>query len=70
MVTEWRTKYQRSMNLADNSARAKCTDSLLNYETVKYYSAEEYEVSSYQKAIVDYQVGGYLHYRFLEQLNV
>ncbi len=57
MVTEWRTKYRRSMNLADNDQRTKSVDSLLNFETVKYYSAEEYEIHRYQEAILKYQVG-------------
>ncbi|XP_076031730.1 ATP-binding cassette sub-family B member 6-like isoform X1 [Oratosquilla oratoria] len=55
-VTEWRTKYRRSMNLADNEQRAKGVDSLLNFETVKYYGAEEYEVSRYRDAVLLYQV--------------
>ncbi|KAF2361769.1 ABC transporter type 1 transmembrane domain [Trinorchestia longiramus] len=56
MVTEWRTKYRRSMNLADNEQRTKAVDSLLNFETVKYYGAEPYEVNRYKTAILDYQV--------------
>ncbi|XP_076242345.1 ABC transporter ATP-binding protein/permease Hmt-1 [Calliopsis andreniformis] len=56
MVTEWRTKFQRRMNLADNAQKAQSVDSLLNFETVKYYGAEAYEVESYRKAIVAYQV--------------
>lgn len=44
------------MNLADNATRAKCTDSLLNYETVKYYCAEDYEVDSYKQSLINYQV--------------
>jgi len=56
MVTEWRTKFQRRMNLADNAQRARSVDSLLNFETVKYYGAEEYEVESYREAILDFQV--------------
>ena len=54
-ITEWRTKFQRRMNLADNETRAKSVDSLLNFETVKYYGAEDYEVNSYQEAILKYQ---------------
>lgn len=54
-VTEWRTKFQRRMNLADNEQKARSVDSLLNYETVKYYGAESYEVVSYREAIVNYQ---------------
>ncbi|KAK6640025.1 hypothetical protein RUM43_008302 [Polyplax serrata] len=55
VVTEWRTKFQRAMNLADNATKAKCTDSLLNYETVKYYGAEDFEVDNYKKAVLHFQ---------------
>jgi ATP-binding cassette subfamily B (MDR/TAP) protein 6 len=55
VVTEWRTKFQRRMNLADNATRARSVDSLLNFETVKYYGQEDYEVMSYQEAILNYQ---------------
>lgn len=55
MVTEWRTKFQRRMNLADNAQKAQSVDSLLNFETVKYYGTEAYEVESYRKAILKYQ---------------
>lgn len=54
-ITEWRTKFQRRMNLADNATRARSVDSLLNFETVKYYGQEKYEVNCYQEAILDYQ---------------
>uniref|UniRef100_A0A6M2DCA8 ATP-binding cassette sub-family B member 6 n=1 Tax=Xenopsylla cheopis TaxID=163159 RepID=A0A6M2DCA8_XENCH len=54
-VTEWRTKFQRRMNLADNAQKARSVDSLLNFETVKYYGAEEYEVNCYKEAIIKYQ---------------
>lgn len=56
MVTEWRTKFQRLMNLANNAQTARSVDSLLNFETVKYYGAEDYEVSAYKEAILTYQV--------------
>ncbi|XP_059611887.1 ATP-binding cassette sub-family B member 6 [Phlebotomus argentipes] len=55
-VTEWRTKFQRRMNLADNAQKARSVDSLLNFETVKYYGAENYEVDCYREAILKYQV--------------
>lgn len=55
-LTEWRTKYRRQMNLADNEQRSRGVDSLLNYETVKYYGAENYEVNRYQQSILNYQV--------------
>lgn len=50
-VTEWRTAFQREMIEKDNAASAMGTDSLLNYETVKYYGNEEYEVNRFRKAI-------------------
>lgn len=55
-ITEWRTKFQRRMNLADNETRARSVDSLLNFETVKYYGAEQYEVDAFREAVLHYQV--------------
>ena len=55
-LTEWRTKFRRKMNLADNEQRTRGVDSLLNFETVKYYGAEDYEVNRYKEAVLDYQV--------------
>lgn len=55
-VTEWRTKFQRRMNLANNAQNARSVDSLLNFETVKYYGAEQYEVDNFREAIKVYQV--------------
>uniref|UniRef100_A0A4W3HL01 ATP-binding cassette sub-family B member 6 n=1 Tax=Callorhinchus milii TaxID=7868 RepID=A0A4W3HL01_CALMI len=55
-ITEWRTKYRREMNTRDNEAKSKAVDSLLNFETVKYYNAEGYEVNRFNDAILKYQV--------------
>ncbi|KAH9496235.1 ATP-binding cassette sub- B member 6, mitochondrial [Bulinus truncatus] len=55
-ATEWRTKYRRLRNQKDNEANAKAVDSLLNFETVKYYAATEWEKNRYQTAIVEYQL--------------
>ena len=49
-VTEWRAKLQREMNEVDNQAIARAVDSLLNYETVKYFGAEEREATRYGEA--------------------
>ncbi|CAH0585678.1 unnamed protein product [Chrysodeixis includens] len=68
-VTEWRTKFQRRMNLADNEQKARSVDSLLNYETVKYYGAEAYEVVSYKGAIVNYQKEEFKSLITLNMLN-
>ena len=50
-VTEWRSKLQRQMNDNDNHAIARAVDSLLNYETVKYFTAEERESRRYGQAM-------------------
>ena len=50
-VTDWRTKLQREMNEVDNRAIGRAVDSLLNYETVKYFGAEEREARRYDDAI-------------------
>jgi ATP-binding cassette subfamily B protein len=50
-VTEWRAKLQREMNDVDNKAIGRAVDSLLNYETVKYFGAEEREAKRYDEAI-------------------
>ncbi|XP_064926817.1 ATP-binding cassette sub-family B member 6 isoform X2 [Columba livia] len=55
-ITEWRTKYRRDMNTRDNEAKSRAVDSLLNFETVKYYNAESYEVNRFNDAIIKYQV--------------
>uniref|UniRef100_A0A8C9E2K1 ATP-binding cassette sub-family B member 6 n=1 Tax=Phocoena sinus TaxID=42100 RepID=A0A8C9E2K1_PHOSS len=55
VVTEWRTKFRRAMNTQENATRARAVDSLLNFETVKYYNAESYEVERYREAIIKYQ---------------
>ncbi|CAG9833368.1 unnamed protein product [Diabrotica balteata] len=55
VITEWRTKFQRRMNLADNETRSRSVDSLLNFETVKYYGAENYEVDAFKEAVLKFQ---------------
>ncbi|MCG8669271.1 MAG: ABC transporter ATP-binding protein/permease [Pseudomonadales bacterium] len=47
-VTEWRTEYVRKANLKDSAASSKAIDSLLNFETVKYFNNETYESNRYQ----------------------
>ena len=66
-ITEWRTKYRRDMNELQNATKAKAVDSLLNFETVKYYGAEEYEVQRLNKAVEAYQTS---EWKSLSSLNV
>ena len=48
-VTEWRTKFRRQMNETDSEANTKAIDSLLNYETVKYFGNEEHEARRFDR---------------------
>jgi ATP-binding cassette subfamily B protein len=50
-VTEWRTMYVREANKMDSKTHARALDSLLNYETVKYFSAEEREATEYDDSL-------------------
>ena len=54
-MTEWRVKIRKIMNDQDTDANQKAIDSLLNYETVKYFSAEEREAKRYDGAIKQYE---------------
>ncbi|MGR3313215.1 ABCB family ABC transporter ATP-binding protein/permease [Roseovarius indicus] len=54
-VTEWRVKLRKRMNDQDTDANQKAIDSLLNFETVKYFGAEEREAKRYDKAMEGYQ---------------
>lgn len=55
VVTEWRTKYRRKMNDSDSEAHTKAIDSLLNYETVKYFGNEEHEARRFDRALGVYE---------------
>ncbi|MEO1490999.1 MAG: ABC transporter ATP-binding protein/permease [Pseudomonadota bacterium] len=54
-VTEWRVKIRKEMNDQDQDAHQKAVDSLLNYETVKYFSAEDREAERYDRSMAAYQ---------------
>ena len=55
LITEWRTHFRRTMNDLDSKASTKAIDSLLNYETVKYFGNEEYEASRYDHGLQKYE---------------
>ncbi|MDO6447236.1 ABC transporter ATP-binding protein/permease [Colwellia sp. 1_MG-2023] len=54
-ATNWRTKYIRAANKADSSSNTRAIDSLLNYETVKYFTNEAYEANAYDKQLADWE---------------
>jgi len=69
-VSERRTKYRRVMNERDNATKAKAVDSLLNFETVKYYGAEDFEVNRFKTAILNYQSEEWKNLASLNVLNL
>ena len=69
-VTEWRIKYRRQLNESDSDASTKAIDSLLNYETVKYFGNEEHEASRFDKAMRRYERAAVLSDQSLSLLNV
>jgi len=68
-ATEWRIGIRRSMNDSDSDANAKAIDSLLNYETVKYFSAEEREAKRYDRSMARYEDASVKAYTSLAVLN-
>lgn len=70
ITTEWRLKFRRDMNRQDNEAAAKAVDSLLNYETVKYFSAEGFETSRYDGAMAGYMKAAIRSRTSLSTVNI
>lgn len=69
-VTEWRIKFRKKMNEQDEAANTKAIDSLLNFETVKYFSNEQHEASRYDKALRGYQTAAIKSQFSLTLLNM
>ena len=69
-TTEWRLKFRRDMNRQDNEAAAKAVDSLLNYETVKYFSAETFETQRYDGAMAGYMKAAIRSRTSLSTVNI
>jgi ATP-binding cassette subfamily B protein len=69
-VTDWRAKLQREMNDVDNKAIGRAVDSLLNYETVKYFGAEDREAKRYDDAIGAYTRAAVRNETSLAWLNI
>src|ERR1700732_4663029 len=69
IATEWRLEIRRKMNESDTDANTKAIDSLLNYETVKYFSAEEREATRYDRSMERYERASVKTYTSLAVLN-
>ena len=68
-ATEWRIGIRRRMNESDSDANTKAIDSLLNYETVKYFAAEERETRRYDRSMERYENASVKSYTSLAVLN-
>ncbi|MBI1181925.1 MAG: ATP-binding cassette domain-containing protein [Alphaproteobacteria bacterium] len=69
-ITEWRIRLRREMNRQDTEANTKAVDSLLNYETVKYFGNEEHEARRYDKAMRRYERAAVRNQASLSGLNI
>ncbi|MDX2104607.1 MAG: ABC transporter ATP-binding protein/permease [Alphaproteobacteria bacterium] len=69
-VSEWRTKFRREMNDRDQEASTKAIDSLLNYETVKYFGNEDHEARRFDHALKAYEKAAVRSQTSLSMLNI
>jgi ATP-binding cassette, subfamily B, heavy metal transporter len=70
IITEWRTQLRRTMNDLDSRANQKAVDSLLNFETVKYFANEHFEANRYDDSLQRYQKAAILSQKTLAALNL
>ncbi|MCM3562607.1 MAG: ABCB family ABC transporter ATP-binding protein/permease [Hydrogenophaga sp.] len=68
-VTEWRTQFRRRMNELESSSQSKAIDSLLNYETVKYFNNEAFEARRYDESLQKLRKARLLSQQTLSMLN-
>jgi ATP-binding cassette, subfamily B, heavy metal transporter len=68
-ITEWRTQFRKEMNELDSKAHSRAIDSLLNFETVKYFNNEEFEARRYDENLERYRLASLKSQRTLSLLN-
>lgn len=70
LITEWRLKFRRTMNEMDGEATTKAIDSLLNFETVKYFGNEDHEANRFDRALKTYEQAAVQSGTSLALLNI
>jgi ATP-binding cassette subfamily B protein len=70
LITEWRTHFRRQMNELDSKANTRAIDSLLNYETVKYFGNEAWEASRYDESLQRWERAAVKSQTSLSALNI
>lgn len=69
-ITEWRMRFRRTMNDMDSKANNQAIDSLLNYETVKYFNNEVYELQRYDQTLASWEASAIKNQTSLSLLNI
>jgi ABC-type transport system involved in Fe-S cluster assembly fused permease/ATPase subunit len=69
-ITEWRTHFRRTMNELDSKANTRAIDSLINYETVKYFGNEEWEARRYDESLQRFEQAAVKSQTSLSALNI
>lgn len=69
-ITEWRVRIRHEMNERDKDANQKAIDSLLNFETVKYFSAEDIEAKRYDESMAEFEKASIMTIKSLSLLNI
>lgn len=69
-LTEYRTNFVRKMNQTDTEANTKAVDSLLNYETVKYFNNEKHEINRYDESLAQYEIAAVKSKQLMSVLNI
>jgi len=70
LISTWRLSFAREMNKSDNTANNRAIDSLLNFETVKYFGNEEYEANKFNEALQIYEISATKTTNSLSILNI
>ncbi|MDC0449795.1 ABC transporter ATP-binding protein/permease [Pelagibacteraceae bacterium] len=70
VITEWRNIFRKRMNQADNDVSTKMIDSLLNFETVKYFNNEDFEAKRLDQSLKDYELAANQSRHTLSMLNI
>ncbi|MDC0472601.1 ABC transporter ATP-binding protein/permease [Pelagibacteraceae bacterium] len=70
VITEWRNMFRKRMNQADNDVSTKMIDSLLNFETVKYFNNEDFEANRLDQSLEDYELAANQSRHTLSLLNI
>ena len=70
VVTEWRLKYRKEMNQSESRANTKAIDSLINFETVKYFGNEDHEYQRFDRSLERYETAAIQSQKTLSLLNV